>query len=30
MAIGSIGPTRARCFRKLEKSLAEIGIESIE
>jgi DNA-directed RNA polymerase specialized sigma24 family protein len=23
--VGSIGPTRARCFRKLEKALAELG-----
>ena len=27
MAIGSIGPTRARCFRKLEAVLAEVGID---
>ena len=26
MKVGSIGPTRARCFAKLEKILAEIGI----
>ncbi len=24
---GSIGPTRARCFRKLEKILAEMGVD---
>lgn len=30
MAIGSIGPTRARCFRKLERSLSEVGIDAIE
>ena len=24
---GSIGPTRARCFRKLEKILVEMGVE---
>lgn len=30
MAIGSIGPTRSRCFRKLEKALMELGIESVE
>lgn len=28
MAIGSIGPTRARCFKKMEKVLAEMGVES--
>ena len=27
MAIGSIGPTRARCFRKLEPLLREAGID---
>jgi len=27
MAVGSIGPTRARCFRKLEAVLAEVGID---
>jgi len=26
MKVGSIGPTRARCFRKLEPLLAELGI----
>lgn len=29
MAIGSIGPTRARCFRKLERILAEVGIDAV-
>ena len=28
MPIGSIGPTRARCFRKLETALAELGFET--
>ena len=28
MAVGSIGPTRARCFRKLERVLAEVGIDA--
>ena len=28
MAVGSIGPTRARCFRKLDGFLREIGIDS--
>ncbi|MFM9108933.1 MAG: RNA polymerase sigma factor [Chloroflexota bacterium] len=28
MAIGSIGPTRARCFRKLEPILAEYGLDA--
>jgi len=28
MAVGSIGPTRARCFKKMERALAEIGVES--
>ena len=27
MKMGSIGPTRARCFRKLEKILAEMGLD---
>ncbi len=27
MAVGSIGPTRARCFRKLEPLLREAGID---
>lgn len=27
MKVGSIGPTRARCFRKLEKILLELGLE---
>jgi RNA polymerase sigma factor (sigma-70 family) len=27
MKIGSIGPTRARCFKKLEAILAELGFE---
>lgn len=26
MKVGSIGPTRARCFRKLEEHLAELGM----
>jgi RNA polymerase sigma factor (sigma-70 family) len=26
MAVGSIGPTRARCFKKLEVLLAEVGL----
>lgn len=26
MKVGSIGPTRARCFRKLEKILADLGL----
>ncbi len=28
MAVGSIGPTRARCFKKLEAILIELGFES--
>jgi RNA polymerase sigma factor (sigma-70 family) len=28
MAVGSIGPTRARCFRKLDGFLRELGIDS--
>ena len=28
MAIGSIGPTRTRCFRKLDGFLRELGIDS--
>lgn len=28
MAVGSIGPTRARCFRKLDGILRELGIDS--
>ena len=28
MKVGSIGPTRARCFRKLEAILLEMGIEA--
>lgn len=28
MAVGSIGPTRARCFRKLDGFLREMGIDS--
>lgn len=28
MKIGSIGPTRARCFAKLEKILLELGVEA--
>jgi RNA polymerase sigma factor (sigma-70 family) len=27
MAIGSVGPTRARCFKKLETILKEMGVE---
>lgn len=27
MKVGSIGPTRARCFRKLERILVEMGID---
>ena len=27
IAVGSIGPTRARCFRKLEKILVELGVD---
>ena len=27
MKVGSIGPTRVRCFKKLEKILAELGLE---
>jgi len=27
MKVGSIGPTRARCFRKLEKILIELGLD---
>ncbi len=27
MKVGSIGPTRARCFRKLERILLELGLE---
>lgn len=27
MAMGSIGPTRARCFRKLEPILRELGVD---
>jgi RNA polymerase sigma factor (sigma-70 family) len=27
MRVGSIGPTRARCFRKLEKILLELGVD---
>lgn len=27
IAVGSIGPTRARCFRKLEALLVEVGID---
>lgn len=27
MPIGSIGPTRARCFRKLEAILLDLGVE---
>jgi DNA-directed RNA polymerase specialized sigma24 family protein len=27
MPLGSIGPTRARCFRKLEASLRTMGID---
>lgn len=27
MALGSIGPTRARCFKKLEAILADLGFE---
>lgn len=30
MAIGSIGPTRARCFRKLEPILREAGLDEPE
>ena len=30
MAIGSIGPTRARCFRTLEGVLAEVGIDAAD
>lgn len=29
MAIGSIGPTRARCFRKLEPMLREVGLDDL-
>ncbi len=29
MKPGSIGPTRARCFRKLEKILAELGLDEL-
>ena len=28
MPVGSIGPTRARCFRKLEALLRETGIDA--
>jgi RNA polymerase sigma factor (sigma-70 family) len=28
MPVGSIGPTRARCFRKLEAILRELGVDS--
>lgn len=28
MAVGSIGPTRARCFRKLDGFLRDLGIDS--
>ena len=28
MKVGSIGPTRARCFRKLEAILLEMGVEA--
>ena len=27
MKVGSIGPTRARCFRKLEQILLDLGLE---
>jgi RNA polymerase sigma factor (sigma-70 family) len=27
MTLGSIGPTRARCFKKLEKILVELGLD---
>src|SRR4029453_546364 len=27
MTVGSIGPTRARCFKKLEKILLELGLD---
>lgn len=29
MAVGSIGPTRARCFKKLEAILNEMGVQSL-
>lgn len=28
MKVGSIGPTRARCFRKLEKLLTDMGLDA--
>ena len=28
MKVGSIGPTRARCFEKLEKILLELGLSA--
>jgi hypothetical protein len=28
MTLGSIGPTRARCFKKLEKILVELGLDT--
>ena len=28
MTLGSIGPTRARCFKKLEKILMELGLDT--
>ena len=27
MPVGSIGPTRARCFKKLEALLADLGVD---
>lgn len=30
MPIGSVGPTRARCFKKLEAILVDLGIDSLE
>ena len=30
MSVGSIGPTRARCFRKMEATLRSLGIEDAE
>ena len=29
MPVGSIGPTRARCFKKLEKILLDMGYEPV-
>lgn len=29
MAVGSVGPTRARCFKKLEAILVEMGVDAL-